>query len=359
MVCGHQFAGGSSRGEAAAAALPRGGVPEIKLSLPIAIGLLAVFLLVGGGLTYFGLAQTDRIAVPTSVPSVTPSPSITPTETPETPTPTHTPVATHTPSPYTVQQGDTCGSIATIFRINIQSLILANALDANCNLSVGTVLQIPAPTFTPTPEATSTLTNEEATRAACETEEYVVQADDTMSLIAQVYGVPLEAILEWNGLVSDVAFLGQRLEIPICERAFVNFGAATVTPTIAPPYPAPELLLPVDGEPFDAVSNSVTLQWSSVGTLRNNEYYQVTVVDVTGGQNRQLVEEVKDTKFIVPASFRANDGRPHVYRWFVVPVAQIGVDNDGLPVYVTGGPMSDTRVFTWSGEAGAAATPTP
>jgi hypothetical protein len=134
-----------------------------------------------------------------------------------------------------------------------------------------------------------------------------------------------------------------------------------VTPTLAPPYPAPELLLPADGEPFDAVSNSVTLQWSSVGSLRNFEYYQVTVVDVTGGQNRELVEEVRDTKFIVPASFRANDGRPHVYRWTVVPVVQIGVDSDGLPVYVTGGAVSEARVFVWSGEAGAVpeATATP
>jgi len=177
-----------------------------------------------------------------------------------------------------------------------------------------------------------------------------------MSLIAVTFGVPMEAILEWNGLTSDVAFEGQHLSIPLCERTFV--AGATVTPTIAPAYPAPEPLLPADGEPFDSSSDTITLQWSSVGALRGNEYYQVTVVDITGGQNQRIVDEVKDTSFIVPTSFRPTDGRPHIFAWSVVPVAQIGVDVEGLPVFVTGGPASQERVFSWSG-SGASAAPTP
>jgi hypothetical protein len=117
--------------------------------------------------------------------------------------------------------------------------------------------------------------------------------------------------------------------------------------------------LPVDGAPFDSSSDTITLQWSSVGTLRGNEYYQVTIVDVTGGQNRRIIDEVKDTSFLVPTSFRPTAGRPHVFEWSVVTVAQIGVDAEGLPVYVTGGPASESRVFTWSGSGGAAATQTP
>jgi hypothetical protein len=139
-------------------------------------------------------------------------------------------------------------------------------------------------------------------------------------------------------------------------RTFV--GQSTVTPTIAPPYPAPELLLPPDGAPFDSSSDTIALQWASVGTLRNNEYYQVTIIDITGGQNRHITDEVKDTTFTVPASFRPTDGEPHVFRWFVVSVAQIGVDADGLAVFINGGPVSDSRVFTWNG-TGVASTPTP
>lgn len=334
-----------------------GAAPELRLSIPIAIGLLALFLIVGGGLTYVALAGTGRVAQPTAVGSPTVSATATLSPTPETPTVTPTAQATPTPLSYNVQLGDTCGGIAFAFNIQAQDIILANSLNANCDLSVGQLLSVPQPTFTPTPIASPTLGDAEATRAACETNEHVVQAGESMSLIAVTFGVPMDAILEWNGLTTDVAFEGQHLTIPLCQRTFV--AGATVTPTIAPPYPAAELLLPADGAPFDSSSDTVTLQWSSVGTLRPNEYYQVTVVDITGGQNRRIIDEVKDTSFIVPTSFRPTDGQPHVFRWIVVTVAQIGVDAEGLPVFLTGGPSSETRVFTWSGTGTSPVTPTP
>jgi LysM repeat protein len=256
-----------------------------------------------------------------------------------------------------VKELDTCGGIAAVFNISIQSLLLANNLGQNCSLFIGQVLSVPQPTFTATPIASATLSEFERAIADCETVDYVVQEGETMSLIAVTFGVPLENILAWNNLGSDIAFTGQHLSIPLCERTFV--GNATVTPTIAPPYPAAELLLPANGEPFDASMDTLSLQWSSVGALRGNEYYQVTIVDITGGQNRRIIDEVKDNTFTVPTSFRPTDGRPHVYGWHVVPVAQIGVDAEGLPVYVTGGPNSETRYFIWSGTSGAPATPTP
>lgn len=350
-VCGHQFtASKPSSSQRSSSNLSGGGVPEFQLSLPLAIGMLVLAVVIGAGLTFFGLSQTDRIAEPTEVPSATPSPSLTATGTPETPTETSTPVPTLPPSQYTVQQNDTCGSIAAIFNVSIQSIVLLNALDANCSLVINQQLLVPQPTYTPTPEASPTLSELEATIAACDTDIHVVQEGDTLSLIAQSYGVPVEAIQEWNGLTSDTAFLGQRLVIPYCERVFV--AGSTVTPTPAPPYPAAELLLPADGASFDLSNDQVTLQWASVGALRDNEAYQVTVIDVTGGQNERIVDEVIDTSFSVPTSLRPTDGQPHVFRWFVVPVAQIGVDADGLPVYTQGGAISESRVFTWSGGSG-------
>lgn len=331
-------------------------MPELHLSIPIAIGLLALFLIVGGALTYVALAAGGRVAQPTALASPLVSATATLSPTPETPTLTATPQPTYTPLPYTVKALDTCGGIAFAFHIQPQDIILANSLNANCDLSIGQILLIPQPTFTPTPIATATLGEAEATIAACETEDYVVQPGDTMSLIAVSRGVPMDAIMEWNQLTTDTVFVGQHITIPFCLQTFV--GGATVTPTLAPPYPAPELLLPADGEPFDSSNDTISLQWASVGTLRENEYYQVTVVDITGGQNRHIIDQVKDTSFIVPTTFRPTDGRPHVYRWSVVTVAQIGVDSEGLPVYVTGGPSSESRVFVWSGTtAGATQTP--
>ena len=357
LVCGHQFTGGGGAATLNAPLVGGGKVPEVRLSIPIAIGLLALFLIVGGGLTYVALAQTGGAGGGPALVSPSVSPTTTLSPTPETPTVTATPQATLTPLSYTVQFGDVCSGIAFAFNIQPQDIILENSLNANCDLSVNQVLRIPQPTFTPTPAATATLSEFEATLAACPTQDYVVQEGESMSLIAVTFGVPMEAILEWNALPSDFTFTGQHLSIPLCERTFV--AGATVTPTIAPPYPAPEPLLPADGAPFDSSADTITLQWSSVGTLRANEYYQVTVVDVTGGVNRHIIDEVKDTSFIIPSSFRPTDGTPHVFAWSVVPVAQIGVDAEGLPVYLTGGPASVGRVFSWSGTGTLAATPTP
>jgi hypothetical protein len=104
--------------------------------------------------------------------------------------------------------------------------------------------------------------------------------------------------------------------------------------------------------------DTVILQWSSVGELRDNERYQVTIGDVTGGTGRKLVESVTDTKFNVPVSFRPQDNRSHIMRWWVVAIRQTSTDDQGNPVWTPAGTTSAMRVFSWSG-AGPAETPTP
>ena len=80
--------------------------------------------------------------------------------------------------------------------------------------------------------------------------------------------------------------------------------------------------------------------------------------DVTADQGRRITEYVTDTKFIVPTSFRPNDTVAHVMRWWVVPVRQTGVDDQGNPIWSPAGAASDKRVFTWIGVV-APATPAP
>jgi hypothetical protein len=166
----------------------------------------------------------------------------------------------------------------------------------------------------------------------------------------------MAVIQEYNGLPSEVVFSGMTLTIPLCER-FPTPGPSP-TPTLPPPYPAPNLLLPPDGSRFIQSGDAVTLQWASVGTLLENEAYQVTVLDFTEGENRRLVEYVTDTKFIVPISFRSTDSLPHIYRWWVMVARQSGTDENGNPQWDSAGAASSQRVFLWSGGP-AAATPTP
>lgn len=350
LVCGSDLKPKrKSKSKPQRVALQGSRMPEVTLGLPVIILLFAMFLVIGGVVSYlaFGALSSTEIAEDDGTPTPTLAPSL--TATPVTPTQTYTPQPSLTPFAYTVQIGDTCGEIGFNFNVSSQSIILLNSLDSGCtNLIIGQNLLIPHPTPTLTPVASSTFTGDEATRQACETDLYVVQAGESLSLIALIYEVPEEAILEWNGLTVSNVFTGQRLDIPLCKRTQV--AGATVTPSPAPDYSAPELLLPLDGEFFSLSDDSVVLQWSSVGALRENEAYQITIIDVTTGET-VLVDIALDTRYIVPESLRPTSNDPHIFRWYVVPVAQIGTDEAGSPIWMPGGPVSDERVFSWSGAA--------
>ncbi len=234
--------------------------------------------------------------------------------------------------------------------------MLANNLPANCIIAEGNVLKIPYPTSTPKPPPTDVPNEATQTASACEKVQYTVQENDTLGIIAANYNVPQDAIKFYNGLSSDNVFIGTTIIIPLCERFATPGPTPTATPP--PPYPAPNLLLPADGAAFTLANDVVTLQWASIGTLRENEAYQVTVEDVTSAQGRRMTDYVTDTKYIVPTSFRPEDDLAHVVRWWVTTVRQNGVDEQGEPIYNSAGALSEERVFSWTGVA-VAGTPSP
>jgi len=336
-------------------------MPELTLSLPVVLGLMIVFLAVGAGLVYYAMRPSEQLAVaPTASPTVTMTLEPTFTPTPFTPTPTDTPAPTATPQSYVVQAGDTCSTIAFAFGISIPSIVLMNDLPAACDtLIAGQRLLIPQPTPTVTPQPTATMNAAEATRAACGEVEYTIQDNDTLSSIAANYNILIAALKEYNGLVSDTVRSGQQINIPLCER--VATPGPSPTPTLPPPYPAPNLLLPPDGAPFTSSGETPSLQWAAVGTLRENERYAVTILDVTEGQDRRLVDYVLDTKYIVPFEFLPGDGSPHIVRWWVLTARQVGTDAEGNPIWEPAGASSQPRDFIWTntGAPPPVSTPTP
>lgn len=357
VVCGSEFSATPKTKAKSEKAVRGARMPEVTLSLPAALGLLAVFVVVGALALYLTMNLTGHLQQPTAVPTITETPTITNTPT-ETLMPSETPTLTpEPPIEYVIQSGDTCYSIAAFFNVSANIIILNNGLNTNCtDLVPGNILKVPRPTPTAPPPPTATLEPAAATRAACQTVDYTVQANDSLSTIAINYGVSMEAIKEWNGLSTDNVMLGQPLKIPLCMRAAT--AGPSPTPTTPPPYPAPNLLLPVDGAAFSLANNTVTLQWASVGTLRDNESYQVTIEDVTAGTGRKLVVYVTDTKYIVEVTFRPQDNSPHLMRWWVVPVRRTGTDDQGNAIWTVAGTPSSQRGFIWSGAA-AAVTPTP
>ena len=330
-------------------------MPELTLSLPLALGLLTVFVAVGAAAVFFTLRTTGRVVEPTPVPSPTLTPTMTqtPTSTPSpSPQPTFTPLP---PIEYTVKDNDLCSSIAYTFNVSVQSIILLNNLPATCILNVGDRLLIPQPTPTASPSPTSTQSDIQATDDACPIYKHTVSATDTLFGISLNYDVPMEAIREYNGMSGEYVYEGQIIDIPTCRRN--PTPGPSPTPTTPPPYPAPNLLLPPEGQSFTIENDSFSLQWASVGELRPNEFYGVTVVDFTDPNQRRLTDYVTETKFIVPSSFRPTDSLPHVMKWWVVVVRQVSTDAEGKPVYESAGIPSEQRAFAWVGAA--VSTPQP
>ena len=334
-------------------------MPEVTLSLPAALGALVIILLIGAAVVYFGLSAGiggQQLTEPTAegTATATPTMTLTPTETlPPTAIPTETPLP---PVDYVVRSGDTCGGIAVFFSVSVQSIVILNNLPSSCIISEGQTLKVPYPTPTPAPPPTAVPNAATQTAQACEKIAYTVQANDTLSSIAASYNVPQDAIKFYNGLSTDNVFVGVPIIIPLCER-FATPGP-TPTPTLPPPYQSPNLLLPADGAAFTLANDVVTLQWASIGTLRENERYQITIEDVTSGDGLRITNYVTDTKFIVPTSVRPNDNLAHIIRWWVSTVRQNGVDEQGQPIYESAGSISEKRVFTWVGVA-VGSTPKP
>jgi len=334
-------------------------MPEVHISLPLLIGLVILFLAIGAGTVFAVLRNMNNGEVPIARTTDTLTPTTTATVT-FTPTATSTPTLQPTwtalpPIEYKVAPNDTCISIAYAFNVSVNSIVVLNSLPATCDtLSIGQVLLIPQPTPTPSPAPTNTLNPTEMAAQECEKVEYEVKEGDALSSIAANYAVSMASIRVYNHLPSDVVYTGQKLTIPLCEQML-----ETPTPTPVPPYAAPNLLLPADGASFNA-GDAITLQWASVGELRENESYAVTIEDVTEGNARKLVDYVKDSKYIVPESFRPTSNTPHVFRWSVLPVRQTGTDKDtGNAIWEPAGAVSGQRVFSWIGTGSPAPTLTP
>jgi len=323
-------------------------LPEITLSLPAALGLLALFISLGALVVFLILNPgkpaevgdvTMEAGTATSSPTITITPTITLTPTQA---PTWTPLP---PVEYTVKPGEVCASIAAAFNVSIQSIILENNLSADCNLYEGQTLMIPQPTPTASPQPTATLSEEEKTEEACEKVYYTVKENDTLSSIADTYNISMTTIREYNGLPSDTVYEDQNLVIPLCMRE--PTPGPTPTPTTPPPYPGPNLLLPADGTSFTADTSTITLQWAAVSELQSNEAYAVTVIDLTSDDNQTETFNVTETSFILPASFAPNDGKPHVYRWYVYIVRQLGTGEEEVENWESAGNKSEERVFSW------------
>ncbi len=118
---------------------------------------------------------------------------------------------------YIVQRGDTLFLISRRFNVTVQSIMSASGI-ANPNLIfVGQRLTIPGAGGNPNPPPAATNAPPAATQPppATGAQTYIVQRGDTLSRIAQRFGVAMANIMSANGITNpNLIFVGQRLTIP-------------------------------------------------------------------------------------------------------------------------------------------------
>jgi hypothetical protein len=114
-----------------------------------------------------------------------------------------------------------------------------------------------------------------------------------------------------------------------------------VTETPGFKYPAPALIWPEDGSLAPGIIN--ILQWESVGTLADDEWYATRLIFRQQGQLVYEGDRVKIPEWRVPDRlFYAADGPDLEYTWYVF------VERDNADGSVTKlSPDSETWVFTW------------
>ncbi len=121
---------------------------------------------------------------------------------------------------YVVQPGDTFFGIARRFGVSVTALQAANPQITNINLIfVGQILRVPTVQPTPTPSPTPPPPG---------ARQFIVQAGNTLNIIAALFGTTVQAILAANPQITNpnLIFPGQVLTIPA--------AAPTPTPTECP-----------------------------------------------------------------------------------------------------------------------------
>ena len=289
---------------------------------------------------------------------ITPSYTATPTWTP-TPsaTPTHTPTMTPSPSPtsgiarYAVVEGDTLSDIAARFDLEMEELLTFNALSADAVIQVGQVLAIPHHRGGPLLTATPT------TRPTHSFFVHIVEEGDNLSTISVNYDVAMAVIAEANNMEIDgILRIGRELVIPGItltptptpspSSTATETGVPSPTPARSPtpsfPYPQPHLLAPTDGVIVRGPEAPALLNWTSVGILAENEWYELRLYTPQDPQE-PITIWTKAPSWRVPPSLRTAETHSHRFIWQVVVVQRTAKTISGPTI----SPPSEKRTFYW------------
>ncbi len=334
---------------------PSAAPQRMKVVQIVIMVVVAVIILGGSVMLGLRLTQGDPIApveLPTFTPTQTSVPTFTPTPT-RTATPTLTPTPPPTPTPlppqtYTVQPGDTLLDIAFEFNITVEELKAFNNLESD-DIGAGDSLRIPPPT--PTPGPTPTLDPGEPTATYAPYLLHTVRSGETLSTIAEHYGVRVADIRAASDLPEDTETIrpDQVLVIPQYTPTPQADTAAIVSsaPTPVLNYAAPEMLYPPDEATFAGPDANIILQWASTGILTDKEFYKLEFIVPTAEGKTTINVYQRSTAWRVPKDlFPPEDNEDRTCAWRVSVVRQVTGGSD--PTYKVISLTGRRRTFVWN-----------
>ena len=204
-------------------------MPYVLGGLAGILALVGIFLIISVA-TGSGNPFRQLFATKTSTPTLTFTPTATvPSATPTltaTITPTETQTQTLTPSGpqyYTIQEGDDCWSLASIFKVDLLVLLVINNFPAGtCPIVAGQQILIPAPGQelpTPTPLPTGLPRGYQI--------DYIILSGETLADLATRFNSTVEDIMSLNNITDEnTVYAGQKIKIRI--------NLVTPTLTLAP-----------------------------------------------------------------------------------------------------------------------------
>lgn len=228
---------------------------------PLIFAIAAILLIIGAAIIIWVIAgggasvlapDTPTPTITSTITEVPPTPTLASTDTATLPPPTDTPTPTLTataslPFQYIVQEGDTLGSIADKFTVDVPSILALNPeiKPPDYVIFVGQAILIPPPNLK-APTATPLPTN----LAPGTIIEYTVAEGDSLNLIASKFNSTADAIFKENKdtccdgnlkTINDPLFVGWILRIPV--NIVTPVPTATVG-TIFPTAPVPPTATP-------------------------------------------------------------------------------------------------------------------
>jgi LysM repeat protein len=145
---------------------------------------------------------------------------------------------------YTVKPGETLSEIAERYGVSVQRLMQLNGLKDAKDLWAGSRIQVPGPASTARATAAKPAVNRNA-------KEHKVMPGETLSEIADLYGVPMERLAGLNGLAKPNALMaGSTLKLRTATAPKPAAKPVAVKPAAAKPAaPKPVVAKPVAAKP--------------------------------------------------------------------------------------------------------------